>query len=29
MVDRVCKKVMKDFEGEDGRLVFDDEGIVI
>lgn len=29
MVDRVCKKVMKDFEREDRRLVFDDEGTVI
>lgn len=28
MVDRVCRKVMKDFESEDRRLVFD-EGIVI
>lgn len=29
MVDRVCKKVMKDFEREDRRLVFDDEVIVM
>lgn len=29
MVDRVCKKVMKDFEREDRRLIFDDEGTVI
>lgn len=28
MVDRVCRQVMKDFESEDRRLVFD-EGIVI
>lgn len=29
MVDRVCKKVMKDFEREDRRLVLDDEVIVM
>lgn len=29
MIDRVCKKVMKDFQREDRRLVFNDEGTVI